>query len=408
MLVTAFDKKAKAKEGLFLPCEFLFGNFDHLVANHTTNDDSSRTANSYRTLNPCADVSNLSVKIPTFQDSLRDALSLLQNAVIGLPVDCHMSQPDFDALVKQLSQWTSSSVNFVLGANPDWKLLGRLSEFTEQVIESEVARLVALIQTGRQSKEFGFVKFGFLGCVSVTRDVRALQIACRAASQFSPVSPVVVVSFAHCENEALIDEAIQVIEQFKMEDRVIVFVPRKEQHKEKILAMASTTSGKRRFRKIFNCSPHYDIQNPVSGELRCAWPNQGCCVSFWDLRRELERELGRTEQCFASTGIFFKSDHNCEGGLGLKAHLILRQAINIELGIEPATSDFMSFDWKPPFVKEVIRPEFQCDVCKKFFPLETGDEPYRKFDFVYCSITCLATHRKAGWSKVSAPTAISV
>eukprot|EP01054_Gregarina_sp_Poly1_P004453 Gregarina_sp_Poly_1__4452@NODE_239_length_10907_cov_182_631458_g210_i0_p4_GENE_NODE_239_length_10907_cov_182_631458_g210_i0NODE_239_length_10907_cov_182_631458_g210_i0_p4_ORF_typecomplete_len383_score45_55VATC/PF18716_1/1_7e10DUF3330/PF11809_8/0_028_NODE_239_length_10907_cov_182_631458_g210_i069258073 len=380
MLVAATQSTGR-KFDSYLPCEFIFGNHDRFR-------ELARDGPHHLSLNPCSNVSNLSIKIADFQEAIRDAMPVLKNSLIGIPVDCSLSQSDFDALMKSLRAW-ESQVTFMLGAIPDWRKLN--DNPSANAIDTEVKRILALIQTGRRtSSDHTFIKFGFIGCVSVLSSLAELRVACLVAKNFTPISPVIVVSYAGCRNVDLIQESFTLIEATGCASRVIMFVPSGPMRD----VVLST-----HYKKILNVSS-YDVQDPFSGENCCFWPNEGCCRSYFELRELMDssREEGKEGKLARSSGVFFRSDHVAHGGLGFRGRLELKK--RLESGIKMCDANFAQFDWKPPFVKEAPKAQFRCDVCRNEFPLDTGEEPYRKFDFVYCSMSCLSTHRKQGWAPV--------
>lgn len=91
------------------------------------------------------------------------------------------------------------------------------------------------------------------------------------------------------------------------------------------------------------------------------------------------------EKLLLSPGLCMRHHFSNFGGLGLNRPEMRTDAI-----------DFFSFPWEPPRVEVKIEKQlWSCDVCGT-----SGDESvrnYTKMGFTYCSMTCLSTHRKAGF-----------
>lgn len=67
-----------------------------------------------------------------------------------------------------------------------------------------------------------------------------------------------------------------------------------------------------------------------------------------------------------------------------------------------AAVDYFDYDWEDVKAKEVEVRSLKCYFCRKLFDCPTGDEPYTKFDHVYCSIKCVNSHRKTNWQSTIA------
>eukprot|EP01053_Blabericola_migrator_P000047 Blabericola_migrator_1__46@NODE_1010_length_5714_cov_79_058438_g693_i0_p4_GENE_NODE_1010_length_5714_cov_79_058438_g693_i0NODE_1010_length_5714_cov_79_058438_g693_i0_p4_ORF_typecomplete_len247_score35_51VATC/PF18716_1/2_5e12_NODE_1010_length_5714_cov_79_058438_g693_i013462086 len=244
---------------------------------------------------------------------------------------------------------------------------------------------MALIQIGHKTNVYGFIKFGFIGCVQISdENLSELRVACHVASRFKPIPPLVVASFAGCVSDETVRQALALVSSHYPQSRIAVFVPAHPKVKAAVLQSP--------FLKLLTANPMYDFIDPT-GIHRCDWPNEPCVSSYKELASLLTVTPGTR---YVSTGVYFQKDHSPQQGLTLKQRLELL----FELDAPLAPASIFDFDWMPPVSRQETEARFECDVCHKFYPLKSGDEPFRKFDFVYCSTACLATHRKANWEPV--------
>jgi hypothetical protein len=120
------------------------------------------------------------------------------------------------------------------------------------------------------------------------------------------------------------------------------------------------------------------------------------------------RSMGEAMQVFnqlgnrvmASTGTQFKTDHIRYGGSGIMAFPRFLANRGVVVSNHLARSLLM-FHWDPPKLT-VLQQESEkwvCDVCG-FTARLNEKENYTKHGFTYCSIPCLAEHRKRGFTSL--------
>jgi phosphotriesterase-related protein len=143
------------------------------------------------------------------------------------------------------------------------------------------------------------------------------------------------------------------------------------------------------------------VETPASGPM---YPTDA--ESIEALRLLLER--GWASRVIVSVHVRYKMDLCTYGGWGY-AHISrsviprMRHMGVTEEHIQDITSRNASkvITWyTPPPPKPIEVETVPCHICGTRFVL---GEHYEKFNFVYCSSKCLATHRKRNWSTVEPP-----
>jgi len=108
--------------------------------------------------------------------------------------------------------------------------------------------------------------------------------------------------------------------------------------------------------------------------------------------RDLEASSNNRIRIITSPGCQYKSDSKKFGGLGM-----------IDCGRVQNPSAIlmdMSFPWNPPKLHATQDDDYGkwvCDICGLVAKL-SEKENYTKHGFTYCSIACLADHRKRGFA----------
>ena len=109
------------------------------------------------------------------------------------------------------------------------------------------------------------------------------------------------------------------------------------------------------------------------------------------------------ERVIISTGMFFRSHFATFGGPGLGfARTVLEKKFPgfAHLVLRDNALKWLDFDWCPPTVEAVVKKQIWiCNVCGK-----QGDDDvqnYTKLGFLYCSMPCLAAHRKTGFKQIT-------
>lgn len=101
------------------------------------------------------------------------------------------------------------------------------------------------------------------------------------------------------------------------------------------------------------------------------------------------------------SGLFYKSDRSSWGGEG---YLLRMKKLFSELCTDRLKQmvfqdgrDLLSWSFREPKAEQVQVRTFMCDFCQKRFPCNLDDEPFKKFDWLYCSTKCVSDHRKQNW-----------
>lgn len=134
--------------------------------------------------------------------------------------------------------------------------------------------------------------------------------------------------------------------------------------------------------------PWEEAQRRSKGSVEPLWPYRGASTGAF----AESSDRTSTGPHLPVSGLFFKTDYRQYGGDGVARRFERLRPVT-EGWATPNPMEVLGWSWQPPEAEARKAMQIVCDLCKKSFELEDGDEPFKKFNFVYCSTSCVASHR---------------
>lgn len=248
-----------------------------------------------------------------------------------------------------------------------------------------VQNTISMITVGMTISENLRIRFGAVGPVFVNKlsDLKNLEMGVEAVMYFKPISAPLVVVF----NQALSDEIIlKALATVGQTSRTIFINPVSQSLQLDIVGPRLAESG---VTVIWNYSD-WGL-DPTIEKSPVWWPTRSWLRTMKDVLHVSEAASDYGIKMSRSSGLFFKGDHSKYGGEGLKSRLS-----RIETLCPKLVEIDLNFDWTPPEVikEQELKDIRLCHVCKN----EIEYVSLEKFQFAYCSISCLSEHRKMNWA----------